>query len=75
MDEILTMREIKERYDSEWVVIADPVTNKLLEVQGGAVLWHGPDHDKAYDKLEEFQPKSAAVLYIGDLPKEEVFWL
>ena len=27
MDEVLTMKEIKERYDGEWVLLEDPVKN------------------------------------------------
>ena len=33
MNELLTVAEIKLKYDSEWVLIEDPQTNEALEVQ------------------------------------------
>ena len=34
---ILTMKEMEEKFDSEWVLIGDPQTNDLLEVLSGKI--------------------------------------
>lgn len=40
MNEVLTVAEIKSKYDSEWVLIEDPQTNDALEVQNYRVLYN-----------------------------------
>ena len=37
MDTALTTGEIKTRFDGEWVLIEDPITDDNLEIQGGTV--------------------------------------
>jgi hypothetical protein len=68
MDEVLTVAEIKSKYDSEWVLIDDPQTNEALEVQSGRVLYHGRDRDELNRKALGFNPKRLAVLYTGNPP-------
>ncbi|MEK6410133.1 MAG: hypothetical protein AABN34_24675 [Acidobacteriota bacterium] len=46
MSEVLTVAEIKSKYDSEWVLIEDPQTNEALEVQSGRVLYYSKDRDE-----------------------------
>ena len=72
MGEIMTMEEIKARFDSEWVCIEDPETTDVLEVIRGKVLWHGKDKDEMYSKLMEIRPKNAALVYTGRLPADMV---
>ena len=50
MDRILTLKQIGERFESEWVLVEDPETNDALEVQRGKVLWHSKDRDQVYEK-------------------------
>ena len=38
MDRVLTLKQIEERFESEWVLVEDPETNDALEVQSGKVL-------------------------------------
>ena len=69
MDEVLTVAEIKSKYDSEWVLIEDPQTNEALEVQSGRVLYHSKDRDEVYRKAVELRPKRFAVLFTGEMPE------
>jgi len=69
MNEVLTVAEIKAKYDSEWVLIEDPQTNEALEVQSGRVLYHSKDRDEFDRKALGFHPKRFAVLYTGQ-PRE-----
>ncbi len=36
MNEFLTLAEIEENFDSEWVLLADPKTDKHNNVKGGS---------------------------------------
>jgi len=68
MRELLSFSEIKERFDSEWVLIGDPETDDDLNVKQGVVLWHSKDRDEVYRKAREIHPNHSAILYTGKLP-------
>ncbi len=66
-DEVLTIEEIKKKYDSEWVLIADPKTDQHRQVLSGTVICHHKDRlvfDDEIMNIEPF-PKKSAVLYLG----------
>ena len=67
MGETLTMAEIEERFDSEWVLLADPETAETLQIRAGRLLWHSRDRDEVYNKALELRPVHSAVLYTGKL--------
>ena len=69
MDKILTINEIENQFDSEWVLVEDPQTNAALEVQSGKVRWHSKDRDEVYQKAIELRPRRFAMLYTGTMPK------
>ena len=70
MGETLTMSEIEERFDSEWVLLADPETTDTLHVRAGRLLLHSRDRDEVYSKALQLRPVHSAVLYIGKLPDD-----
>jgi len=70
MNEIMSMVEIREKFESEWVLVEDPETTESLEVTKGKVLWHSKDRDEVYRKARELAPRSSAILYAGTIPKE-----
>jgi hypothetical protein len=70
MDEILTIAQIKKRFDSEWVLVEDPQANEALEVQRGTVRWHGKDRDEVYRKALELHPRRFAMLYTGKMAED-----
>lgn len=75
-DEILTMEEIKKRFDSEWVLIANPKKDAQLNVLGGEVVYHHPDRivfDREVLQLNP-HPKNFAVLFIGQ-PANDLIYL
>lgn len=72
MSEILTLSEIRDRFQSEWVLLEDPKTTESLEVKGGKLLWHSKDRDEVYRKARELRPKHSAILYTGTLPEDMV---
>jgi hypothetical protein len=70
MDQLLTISEIRAQFQSEWILIEDPLTNAELEVQSGIVRWHSKDRDEVYRKAIELRPKRFAMIYTGTLPKD-----
>jgi len=75
MSDIISVAEIKVRFESEWVLLEDPETIDSLEVRGGKVLWHSKDRDEVYRKARELRPKHSAILYTGRLPEKMVIVL
>ncbi len=75
MKEILSIIEIKDRFDSEWVLIGDPETDDTLNIKHGVILWHSKDRDEVYRKAREIHPNHSAILYTGKLPEGEAIVL
>jgi hypothetical protein len=69
IDEILTVKEIEERYPSEWVLIEDPEVDQQLDVIRGRVVWHSRNRDEVDSKAIELRPKSPATRYMGAWPE------
>jgi len=65
MDEVLTWEEIEQRFDGEWVAIADPEVTDDLEILGGRVVYHGADYDAAYTRLAALGVFHGAVEFLG----------
>jgi hypothetical protein len=68
MKDILSISEIKERYDSDWVLIGNPETDENLNIKQGEILWHSKDRDEVYRKAREMRPVHSAILFTGKLP-------
>jgi len=75
MNETMGMAEIEAQFDSEWVLLENPVTTKNLEVKSGTVLYHSKDRDEVYRKARELRPKHSAIVYTGQLSDEAVIVL
>ena len=69
---VLFMKEIERRYSGEWVLIINPVVDKLTRVQRGEVVVHHPDRDEVYKVAHARRDRSAAIFYVGALPKDLV---
>jgi hypothetical protein len=70
MSQVLTIDEIKARYDGEWVLIGNPKTDESLSVVQGSVLCHSKDRDEVYRKTRELEAAHSAILYFGQFPKD-----
>ena len=68
MSEIMTLAEIREQYDSEWILLENPQTDDGLAVQSGKVLCHSKNRDEVYRRICELKPQHAAIIYAGELP-------
>ena len=70
MSEMLTISEIESRFQSEWVLVEEPLTNAALQVQSGTVRWHSKNPEEVYRKVAELRPKRFAILYTGKMPAD-----
>lgn len=68
MTKLLTTQEIKNQYQSEWVLLDNPETTDTLEIIRGKVAFHSKDRDEVYRKLLELNPASSSIIYTGELP-------
>src|SRR5262249_50340535 len=67
MDEFMTIEQIMCRFESEFVLVEDPVKDERLEVHGGRVRFHSKDREEVYDCALELRPKSCTVVYTGNM--------
>lgn len=66
---VLTMVEIRQRFDGEWVLLEDPYRDEYNRVAGGKLLFHSSDRDEVDEADMRLRPKHAACFYIGAMPK------
>ena len=75
MNPVLTLAEIRERFQSEWVLVIDPELTPELELIRGEVAWHSKDRDEVYRKARELAPAHSAFLFTGRPPENIEFIL
>jgi hypothetical protein len=69
MSETLTIKEIEDRYKSEWILVENPESDESGRVVRGNVLFHSPDRDAMYRKSVELRPTDFAFLFTGTIPE------
>jgi hypothetical protein len=57
--------EIYAQYPSEWLLIADPVSDKQFNLVRGRVIFHSKDRDAVYRRAVRLRPKHFATLFTG----------
>jgi hypothetical protein len=70
MSEVLSLKEIKAKFDFEWILLENPETTDSLEVRSGKVLWHSKDRDEVYRIARKVKPRNCAILYLGPVVPE-----
>lgn len=70
MGERLTIEQIRERYDGEWVALADVEEDEgTFEIRSGRVIAHDEDRDAFDDEVDRIAPGSFAVECFKRLPE------
>ena len=59
--------EFVMRFDQEWVLIDDYVSNEYQQVLSGRVRYHSKDKDEVDRKMFQMKLKRFAMLYIGEM--------
>jgi hypothetical protein len=73
MSEILDYEKIKQRYDGQWVIIADHEIDEDLEVLAGEILAHSSSETEIYQMLSLASGKNVSIKYIGTVPENIAF--
>ena len=75
MSQIMTLEEIKQNYDGEWVLIAYSEADENLQVLKGKVIAHAVSKDEIYQALESATEQPLAIEYMGEVPEDLAFIL
>ena len=65
----MTMQEIDEKYDGEWVYIINTKEGKYGEVIGGEIASHSENREKVLQEMLECSDGSIYVKYAGKIPE------
>jgi hypothetical protein len=66
---------IRKKYPGEWVLVAEPVSDKHLKLLRGRVAFHSKDRDEMYHQAATLRLPHFATLYTGAWPKDREFLL
>jgi hypothetical protein len=76
MIEVLTLEQIRQQYDGEWVMIAYTETDpETYEVIRGKVLAHSKDAQDVYDAIDRAEGQGVAFEFFGQVPENVAFIL
>jgi hypothetical protein len=76
MAEVMTLEEMRYRYDGEWVMIAYTETDpETYEVLRGQVLAHSPNSQEVYGAMDLAQGRGVAFEFFGRVPENVAFIL
>jgi len=64
--EIVTWEEIQHRFDGEWVLLEEPITDERMEILSGTLLCHSKDRAKIDAESMRLRPRSSAIFYVGE---------
>jgi hypothetical protein len=73
--QVLTIEEIHQRYDGQWVLVAYQELDSQLQVISGEVLAHSPDRDEVYAALPLGRGKNIAIECFAKVPEDLAFIL
>ena len=72
MKKVFTIKELEAQYSGEWVLLANPVHNELMEPIRGELAFHNKDRDEVYKEAHERKDAHKAIFYVGKLPEDLV---
>lgn len=70
--EVLSVKEIKNKYKDEWVLLFDCEFDEHGKVKSGKVILHSPNRDDIYRKIVNYKgyKGTSAIRYLGEIPKD-----
>jgi hypothetical protein len=75
MTTLMTLEEIKQQYQDEWLLIAYTELDENLNVVQGELLMHSPEVEDIYDVLPTYNDRPVAIEYVGEPPADVAFVL
>jgi len=68
----MTMEEINEKFDGEWIYAIDCEENDAGTVLGGKVVFHSPNHDDVMKAMTDYDKNILSLTYfryVGEIPE------
>ena len=67
----LTMDEVKEKYDGQWVFMINCKEGEYHETIGGEVVLHSERRDKVIREMAKYKHEKSRtfITYVGGLPE------
>ena len=75
IDEIMTRDEMEARFESEWVLINDPVLDEENRIISGRVRFHSPDKAAMHEAVKRLGSDFIATEFMGTPPVGMQFML
>lgn len=72
MTKVLTMKQLESQYSGEWVLLVNPVHDKLMALIRGELIFHSKDRDEVYKEAHKRKDAHIAIFYVGKLPEDLV---
>ncbi|HEY7557066.1 MAG TPA: hypothetical protein VIH18_19875 [Candidatus Binatia bacterium] len=72
MKKIFSMKQLESKFSGEWVLLVNPVHDKLMEPIRGELVFHSQNRDEVYEKAHERKDPHTAILYVGKIPEDLV---
>jgi hypothetical protein len=69
-----TLDKIKKRHPNEWVLLAEPETDAMLNIKSGIVIAHSPHRSEIYLRQRGLEG-NYAIEYTGEIAKNKIFVL
>lgn len=75
MTQYVSINDVEEQFQSEWVLLEDPDLNESDRIVGGVLRFHSADRDEVYKKARNLQLKHSAIFFAGPIPSDVEFIL
>ncbi len=71
----LTLVEMQQHHQNEWLLIAYTQIDENLQVLKGELLAHSPNVETLYRLLPQYRDRAIAFEYVGEIPEDVAFIL
>ena len=75
MAKLMTLEEIKQQFQDEWLLIAYTELDQNLNVLQGELLLHSAEVEDIYNALPNYNDRAVAIEYVGEPPADVAFIL
>ena len=75
MRQLLNVSQIKKKYPNQWILLVDPVYDRLQTVTSGIPIFHAKDADAVKKKALKLGLPRIALLHTKGLPKDRALIL
>jgi len=72
MAELMSIRQIREKYPGEWLLVGYEELDDELNIIRGEVLAHSPHKEEVYRHLLSLKGRKVSIEYAGEMPEDLV---